>query len=99
MDAIKRFLDVADTPNSELSLRQKCRKLFGYIVVGLLGYLLVVLISKQNNSRNQKQKERNKLKYFKPIIEEGMFSNKTTWVMRDTPLREEELDEFFKTFK
>lgn len=99
MEAVKRFLHVVDTPNSELTLRQKCTKVFGYIAVGILGYFLVVLIRKQNNSKNEKQKARNKLKYFKPIIEEGMFSNKTTWVMRDTPLKEEELDEFFKTFK
>ena len=62
----------------------------------------MILIVEVNKSRERKaiqQEKRNKLKYFKPIIEEVLFSNRITWVMRDEPLSDELLDELVKVIK
>lgn len=99
MEGIKKFMYVLNKPNSELTFREKFRKLVGVIVIGLLGGLLVIFINKSRERRAIAQEKRNKFKYFKPIIEEGIFSNKTTWVMRDKPLSDEFLDEFLKEIK
>lgn len=99
MESIKRFVEVLEKPNSELNFREKIRKFIGVVFVGLFGFFIVGFLRRINNQREITQERRNKLKYFKPIIEEGLFLNKTTWVMRDTPLTEDTLDELFKTMK
>ena len=99
MEAIKKYMYVLNKPNSELTFREKFRKLVGVIVIGHLEGLLVIFINKSRERRTIAQEKRNKFKYFKPIIEEGLFSNKTTWVMRDIPLSDEFLDEFLKEIK
>jgi hypothetical protein len=99
MEGIKKFTDVLNKSNSELTFREKCRKLIGVIVIGLLGVILIVFINKSKERKAIEQEKRNKLKYFKPSIEEGLFSNRITWVMRDEPLSDEFLDEFLKEIK
>ena len=99
MEGIKKFTDVLNKSNSELTFREKCRKLVGVIVIGLLGVILIVFINKSKERKAIEQEKRNKLKYFKPSIEEGLFSNRITWVMRDEPLSDELLDELVNTIK
>ena len=99
MKALIKLLEVLNKPNSELTFREKCRKFIGFIVVGLFGIILNSIFRKIGHEKQRQQEARNKLKYFKPIIEEGLFSNKTTWVMRDNPLSEEQLDDFIKNTK
>ena len=99
MGAIKKFIDVLNKPNSELTFREKCRKLIGVIGIGIGGILIIHISKKISYANNREQERRNKFKYFKPMIEEGLFSNKITWIMRDKPLQEEELDELLKEIK
>lgn len=99
MKTLIKFLEVMDKPNSELTFREKCRKFIGVVVVGFLGMILISVFRKIGYEKQRQQEARNKLKYFKPIIEEGLFSNKTTWVMRDNPLSDEQLDDFIKNTK
>lgn len=94
-----KFLDVLNKPNSELTFREKCRKFIGVVVIGLFGVFFIHLVRKIGDEKQRQKEARNKLKYFKPIIEEGLFFNKTTWAMRDKPLSEEQLDDFIKNTK
>lgn len=50
-------------------------------------------------NRKEEEKERRKIKFFKPTITEGFFSNKVKWEMRDAPLTDEQVNEFFKDRK
>jgi large-conductance mechanosensitive channel len=93
------FFQLMETPNSELKFGQKCRKLFNHIGIAFFGFLIIHFLNKASNEKAIEREKRNKLKYFTPIIEEGTFSNKTTWVMRENPLTEEQLDEVLKVVK
>lgn len=99
MEAIKKFITLLDKPNSELTFREKCRKLIGLIGIGVGGTLIIYISRKISYKNNMEKERRNKFKYFKPMIEEGIFSNKTIWIMRDKPLQEDELDELLKAIK
>lgn len=93
------FFQLMETPNSELKFTQKCRKLLNHIGIAFFGFIIIKTLSKLSNEKAIEREKRNKLKYFTPIIEEGTFSNKTTWVMRENPLTEEQLDEVLKFVK
>ena len=96
MRAIKDFLDILEKPNKQLTFFEKFKKFIGFIIVGLFGMLLLLVVSKSRERKSIEQEKRNKLKYFKPSIKEGIFSNTITWIMRDEPLSEESLDELMK---
>jgi hypothetical protein len=97
MKSIKGYVEVLNMPNSELNFREKLRKFIGCIIIGIFGIFLLIVWKGIDNKRAIKKERRNKLKYFKPSIEEGLLSNRTTWVMRDTPLTEGQLDDLFKS--
>lgn len=93
------FFQLMETPNSELKFGQKCRKLLNHLGIAFFCFIIKKTLSKLSNEKAIEREKRNKLKYFTPIIEEGFFSNKTTWIMRETPLTEEQLDEVLKFVK
>jgi hypothetical protein len=93
------FFQLMETPNSELKFTQKCRKLINHLGIAFFGLIIRSILVKASNEIAIERGKRNKLKYFNPTIEEGVFSNKTTWVMRETPLTEEQLDEVLKVVK
>ncbi len=59
--------------------------------------LPIALFAVHLNQRNQEKKElRKKMRYFNPIIREGFWGNTTTWVCRDKPLTDDELEKLFE---
>ena len=47
-------------------------------------------MTKEEIEENKALKQ--KLRYFNPIIKQGFWSNSVTWVGREKPLSDEELD-------
>jgi hypothetical protein len=89
---VKNLMDILETPYSELCLKDKLKKVMGIIVIGLFAFFLMKMV-KDKKKINQ---HKNKIKYFNPSIEEGIFSNKITWTMRDKPLTDEQVNDFYK---
>jgi hypothetical protein len=102
-EKIKCVLDILDKPYNELTFTKKVNKfmvsVMVFVFVGLFAFFIIGYFSKLRNERAIIQEKRNKLKYFKKNIEEGFFHNKNTWIMRDTPLTDDEVDELMKLIK
>ena len=82
-----------------LTFTKKVKKFMVFVFVGVFAFFIIGYFNRLRSERAIIREKRNKLKYFKKNIEEGMFFNRTTWVMRDTPLTDDELDELMKTIK
>jgi hypothetical protein len=85
------------------------RKVIDYLIGGFCLHLYHKLTempycSKQNNkdqpeikNLTPEEKEfRSKIKFFKLTIKKGFFGSRQIWEMRDKPLSDQELDDFFK---
>jgi large-conductance mechanosensitive channel len=94
--AVKDFLVILEKPYNELNGVQKVKRVIGIILIGIFTFVIIMVINKSREKARTENEKRKKLKYFKPTIEEGVFSKRITWVMRDTPLSDELLDELVK---
>lgn len=54
--------------------------------------ILMIGVMRERRKENKHLKE--KLRYFNPIIKEGFWSNSITWVGREKPLSDDELNNF-----
>lgn len=84
-DVSGSFLDFDDS-KKEISL---FTKIFLYIFF----FPTIILVKGFANNRKRENKAlKQKLRYFNPIIKQGFWSNSVTWVGRDKPLTDDELD-------
>lgn len=86
---IIKAIRLIDVPYKNRTFKEKLIVIQFYALVGLLGVFVIGLIRTHKKS----QVEKNKLKYFKPTIYEGIFTNKISWELRDKPLTDQELSD------
>ena len=78
-----------DQVKSKLSLFKRIRTVFVDIAVLMIQMVLI----EEKYKYNKKYREvRGKLKYFNPVLKEGFFFKSITWVGREKPLTDEELN-------
>jgi len=83
------FLDFDDS-KKEISAFKKT-------LIYILFFPSIILLkgfSKKRKRENKALKER--LRYFNPIIKQGFWSNSVSWVGREKPLSDEELENICK---
>lgn len=88
-----------DSKDSKWDNMPKWKKIMLFIALGLGGILTMVILRRINDRRTEEKRMREKIRYFKPTITEGVLSNRTSWEMRDAPLTDEQLDSFMKSQK
>jgi hypothetical protein len=67
---------------------------FGFFAIIVL-ILFATLIPKIERRNHLKSSIRKRLRYFNPVITEGLFGKRVKWVGRDKPLTDEELERLF----
>jgi hypothetical protein len=92
MDGIKKHwffedIKISQIPFKKRSFKQKIRVIRITILMRILKFCANLIIGELKN----RQELKNKLKYFKPTIHEGFFSNKISWEQRNKPLTDTEL--------
>ncbi len=75
-----------------LSFKEKARKLFVIIAVGVFVFTIMCFKKGLNEESGKKKLVQNKLKYFKPTIIESFWGRKIQWELRDNPLSDEEVN-------
>lgn len=69
-------------------------RLMGLIIFYVVALSAVIIIKKQRSNSGERNRIKKKLRYFNPIITEGFWGKKITWVGRERPLTDEELEKF-----
>lgn len=67
---------------------------FGFLAIIVLIFF-IALIPKIQRHNHLKSSIRKRLRYFNPVITEGLWGKKVKWVGRDKPLTDEELEHLF----
>jgi hypothetical protein len=96
MKGIIYYIKLLDKRYSELSFADKTRKFLSAPFLFFLRVTFMIAFLKVIDIKSKIKEKRNKLKYFKPTIEEGLLYDTTSWTMRDKPLTDEEVDKLMK---
>lgn len=85
-----------EEPEKKMGFFKKALTSLLYFPVKLFTF---ILLEKINERRRREQEIKEKIKYFNPVIKEGLFSNSITWVGRDKPLTDQELEVLYNSKK
>lgn len=88
-----------DSKDSKWDNMPKWKKIMLFIALGLGGILTMVILRRINDKRTEETRLKEKIRHFKPTVNESMFNKSISWEMREKPLTNEELDAFFKSYK
>lgn len=77
------------------TFKEKLRVIRFYALIRVLGGFLILVVRYISNRVSERQAMKNKLKHFKPTINEGVFFTTISWQERDIPLTDEELKSKF----
>ncbi len=77
----------------------KWKKYMLFFILGLGGIITIAIYNRFKEKKYKEKKLREKVRYFKPTVNESMFSRSISWEMRDTPLTDKQLDDFMKSQK
>lgn len=86
--------ELSEIPFSERTLKQKLRVIRFYVLMGLFAGVLLVVVDKLKEKPSRREELRKKLRYYKPTMHEGTWSNSISWEERDTPLTDEEMKRY-----
>ena len=78
-------------PFNTRTFKEKLRVIRYQALMGVLGGIFILVGKYVSRTISERKAMKNKLKYFKPTIQEGVFSNTISWQERDIPLSDEEL--------
>jgi hypothetical protein len=71
-----------------LYLSKLSNKIFWFFVA----VVMLLIFEEMKERKHKKNRMKSKLKYFNPIVEESIFGKKITWILREKPLSDEELE-------
>lgn len=80
-------------------LKDRIIKFILNLVVFSFGIAFKVILDKSKVHNENKKLLRDKLKYFIPFINKGIFRSRVSWQMREKPLTDEELDVYMKDYE
>lgn len=83
--------ELCEKPFKTRTFKEKLRVIRFHALIGALCGVFILAARYVINRTSERQAMKNKLKYFKPTIQEGVFSNTISWQERDIPLTDEEL--------
>jgi hypothetical protein len=87
--------ELSEKPFKTRTFKEKLRVIRFYALIGVLGGFLILVAGYVSNRVSERQAMKNKLKHFKPTINEGVFLTTMSWQERDVPLTDEELKSRF----
>ena len=87
--------ELSEKPFKTRTFKEKLRVIRFYALIGVLGGFLILVAGYVRNRVSERQAMKNKLKHFKPTINEGVFLTTMSWQERDVPLTDEELKSRF----
>lgn len=87
--------ELSEKPFKTRTFKEKLRVIRFYALIGVLGGFLILVAGYVSNRVSERQAMKNKLKHFKPTINEGVFLTTMSWQERDIPLTDEELKSRF----
>ena len=83
--------ELCKKPFKTRTFKEKLRVIRYQALMGVLGGIFILAGKYASRTISERKSMKNKLKYFKPTIQEGVFSNTISWQERDIPLSDEEL--------
>lgn len=83
--------ELCKQPFKTRTFKEKLRVIRYQAFMGVLGGIFILADKYASRRISERKAIKNKLKHFKPTIQEGFFSNTISWQERDIPLSDEEL--------
>jgi hypothetical protein len=104
MEEVNKKWWVKDMDASEISFtnrtfKQKLRVIRFYIIIGIVGGWLTLLLGKISERKNLRNEIKEKFRCFKPTLHDNSWNKRISWEIRDKPLTDEEMSQFWDETK
>ena len=87
--------ELSEKPFKTRTFTQKLRVIRFYIIIGLLGGWLILLLGKIYKRKNLRNETKEKFRCFKPTLHDNGWNKSISWEIRDRPLTDEEMSRFW----
>jgi hypothetical protein len=100
LNYIQKNIELSKIPFKELSFGAKLNQISFFFFTAISFQIIMKVMNNHQDRLTEEKREKHRIKFFKPTIEQTVLGGtKISWTMRDVPLSDEQVNDFFNSRK